>query len=70
MSDRFVTGNRSDSAGNSNTGGGLGKYGSSRIAGFSPSMKLILNILESLDLLRKKRLQESPVFPQERCAMP
>jgi hypothetical protein len=44
-SDRFVTGNGLYSGGNSNTGEGLEKYGSARIAGFSQSMKLIKNIL-------------------------
>ncbi len=63
MSDRFVTGNGSDLAGNSNTGDGLGKYGSARIAGFSPSMKLILNILESLGPLTQKEITRVTRLP-------
>lgn len=61
--DRLATGNGLDSAGNSNTGGGLGKYGSARIAGFSPSMKLILNILENLGPLTQKEITRVTRLP-------
>ncbi len=63
MSDRFVTGNGLDSAGNSNKGEGMGKYDSARIAGFSPSMKLILNILESLGPLTQKEITRVTRLP-------
>ncbi len=63
MSDHFATGNGLDSTGNSNTGEGLEKYGSARIAGFSPSMKLILNILENLGPLTQKEITRATRLP-------
>lgn len=63
MNDRFVTGNGLDPAGNGNTGEGLEKYGSARIAGFSPSMKLILNILENLGPLTQKEITRVTRLP-------
>ncbi len=63
MSNHFVKGNGLDSAGNSNKGEELGKYGSVRIAGFSPSMKLILNILESLGPLTQKEITRVTRLP-------
>lgn len=63
MRDRFAISNGLGSGGNGNTGEGLGKYGSARIAGFSPSMKLILNILENLGPLTQKEITRVTRLP-------
>ena len=44
-------------------------YSSVKIDGFSPSMKLVLNILENHGPLTQKEIMKVPLL-QEQCAMP
>ncbi len=48
---------------NNNTGNGLNDYGSARIESFSPSMKLILNILENHGALTQKEITKVTRLP-------
>lgn len=62
MKDRFVTGNGLDPAG-SREGKGLENYSSAQIEGFSPSMKLILNILENGGPMTQKEIAKITRLP-------
>ncbi|NJD78788.1 MAG: winged helix-turn-helix domain-containing protein [Candidatus Methanoperedens sp.] len=53
--DRFTAGNGPNRAG-SEAGKVLEKYNSAQVEGFSPSMKLILNILENRGPLTQKEI--------------
>ncbi len=48
---------------NSNTGKGLENYSPAKIEGFSPSMKLILNILENRGPLTQKEITKVTRLP-------
>jgi transcription initiation factor IIE alpha subunit len=48
---------------NINTGKGLGNYSSHKIESFSPSMKLILNILENHGALTQKEITKVTRLP-------
>ncbi|MCG2736248.1 MAG: winged helix-turn-helix domain-containing protein [Candidatus Methanoperedenaceae archaeon] len=48
---------------NNNTGKGLGNHSSSKIESFSPSMKLILNILENHGALTQKEITKVTRLP-------
>jgi len=48
---------------NINTGKGLGNYNSPKIESFSPSMKLILNILENHGALTQKEITKVTRLP-------
>ncbi len=60
---RDITGNGLYSPKNNNTGKGLEKYSSAQIEGFSPSMKLILNILENCGPLTQKEITKVTRLP-------
>ena len=48
---------------NNNTGKGLENYSSAKIESFSPSMKLILNILENRGALTQKEITKVTRLP-------
>jgi len=62
MSDRFAAGNGLNQAG-SREGKGLENYSSVQIEGFSPSMKLILNILDNSGPLTQKEIAKITRLP-------
>ncbi len=62
MRDRFAAGNGLNPEG-SREGKELGNYSSSQIEGFSPSMKLILNILENCGPLTQKEIAKITRLP-------
>ncbi len=63
MRDRFATNNGLNLQDISNTGKGLENYSSAKIEGFSPSMKLILNILENRGALTQKEIAKVTRLP-------
>ncbi len=58
-----ITINGLDLPDNSNTGKGLENYSFDKIEGFSPSMKLILNILENRGPLTQKEITKVTRLP-------
>ncbi len=63
MRDSFAANNGLDLQDTSNTGKGLENYSSAKIEGFSPSMKLILNILENYGSLTQKEISKLSRLP-------
>ncbi len=63
MSDHFATGDGSKLPDNSNTGKGLENFSPDKIEGFSPSMKLIINILENRGPLTQKEIAKVTRLP-------
>ncbi len=59
----MITSNGLDLTDNSNIGKGLENYDSDKIEGFSPSMKLILNILENRGPLTQKEITKVTRLP-------
>ncbi len=63
MRDRFASNNGLNLQDTSDTGKGLENYSSAKIEGFSPSMKLILNILENRGALTQKEIAKVTRLP-------
>lgn len=63
MSDNFAAGNGSKLPANNNPGKGLENFNPDKIEGFSPSMKLILNILENRGHLTQKEIAKVTRLP-------
>ncbi len=63
MSDHFATGNGSKLPDNNNTGKGLENFSPDKIERFSPSMKLIINILENRGPLTQKEIAKVTRLP-------